>query len=461
MKHLNNHAAFVFALMTAVYFCCSETASASPKGVFEKDGCTVRAFDLEIPESEYLPYGGGSAKLFPRGIPIGVGSGLTYLETRPDGTLLFYTVSDRGPNTNTPVFVSSDGSRFATKAFLIPDNTPRIGIIAVSSDAVLLNGTKPLTDLSGRKITGLPRVPGTVGYTGEKALSETLHVLDYDPEGLDPEGIDIDKSGSLWLCDESGPFIVNVDAASGKVLKTIAPGKELPEILTKRTPNRGFEGIAVTPSGKILAAVQSILDVDGSVKKSPASFIRLVLFNPGDNSVKTFAYPHDQEAYKRNSDAKIGDLAAIDESRFLVVEQGKGKDKKMRNLVYEIDISGADDITNLTAKDGKLPEMLIKDDIRALGTAFVSKKLVADLRKLGWTAEKAEGLAVIDKATIAVCSDNDFGVAASLSEDLMDACELHEDGRIYKDGKIVTDAYSALPLNEKSALWIIKLPENL
>ena len=43
----------------------------------------------------------------------------------------------------------------------------------------------------------------------------------------------------------------------------------------------------------------------------------------------------------------------------------------------------------------------------------------------------------------------------------MDACELHEDGRIYKDGKIVTDAYSALPLNEKSALWIIKLPENL
>ena len=38
------------------------------------------------------------------------------------------------------------------------------------------------------------------------------------------------------------------------------------------------------------------------------------------------------------------------------------------------------------------------------------KSLVVDLTKLGYPFEKFEGLAVVDKNTIAIANDNDFGV---------------------------------------------------
>lgn|GEM_PF-3033332 len=51
--------------------------------------------------------------------------------------------------------------------------------------------------------------------------------------------------------------------------------------------------------------------------------------------------------YKKRGDAKIGDLVAINDHEFLIIKQGKSKDKKLTNLIYKFDISSADDLTTL------------------------------------------------------------------------------------------------------------------
>jgi len=59
-----------------------------------------------------------------------------------------------------------------------------------------------------------------------------------------------------------------------------------------------------------------------------------------------FAYPHDIKDYKKSKDAKIGDMASVGENRFLIIEQGKQADKKMKNVIYIADFSTADDISS-------------------------------------------------------------------------------------------------------------------
>ncbi len=136
---------------------------------------------------------------------------------------------------------------------------------------------RPLHDDKGN-INGLPLQDGVIGSTNEVALSDTLKVLKGDNRGLDTEGITPDGKGGYWLCDEYGPFLINVDQR-GKILaihgpqaiegeKSIAGG--LPNILKWRQPNRGFEGLTRMPDGRIIAAVQSTLDIDGKSKSRRA-----------------------------------------------------------------------------------------------------------------------------------------------------------------------------------------------
>ena len=95
--------------------------------------------------------------------------------------------------------------------------------------------------------------------------------------------------------NEYGPFLINVDS-KGKILaihgpqtaegeKSIAGG--LPNVIKWRQPNRGFEGLTRMPDGRIIAAVQSTLDIDGKSKKQ-ALFTRLVSFDrrPANSDVR-------------------------------------------------------------------------------------------------------------------------------------------------------------------------------
>lgn len=405
----------------------------------------LKKFDIEVPSQFMVPYSGDESE-FKDGFKTGFGSALAFKNINSDGTIEFYALTDRGPNADIPKYLK-DGKSVPGKFFPAPNFTPSIGILKVDDKKAEIIDKIELKDSTGKNITGLPLPLNRIGSTGEVALDLNMNNLGYDINGLDPEGIAIDKDGNFWISDEYGPFIIKVDK-NGKILEKLEPGNGLPEIVKHRIPNRGIEGLTIDKNGNIYAAVQSTLNVDGKTKDT-AIFTRVLKIDPDTKEVKTFAYPIDKN-YKSNSAAKIGDIYAVDENKLLIIEQGKQKGK-MENLIYLVDFSKADDITTLGNLESKGNDLKIK-----LG----EKKLVVDLRKHGWDTEKAEGLTLLpDNKTIAIINDNDFGMA--ISEDVSPYHYNENEKQLYLNNKATNQKLTLKKNTETSQLWLVTLKEEI
>lgn len=433
----------------------------------------IKKYEIKIPGEFNVPYSGHYSDRFPNGFPIGIGSGMCYIGKGKDGSRYFYASSDRGPNANAPKVSMQKGRQQNAKIFSAPGFSPSYGALRLRADTVELVSLITIKNEYSRPISGRPLPMDMVGATGEVPLNDHLEVAKFDKDGQDTEGIDIDrKDGNLWICDEYGPFISKLEANTGRIIKKYGPGNGLPEVIKHRQPNRGLEGLCVTPSNKIVAAVQSICDVDGEIKKSKATFTRLVWLDPETGATKMFAYPHDVETYKLSRDAKIGDLSTIDENRFLLIERGKGKEGT-RIIVYIIDIEDATDITGVNAPDGRPLETVASvGEVQAQGVKYVKKTKVLDLVSLGWKPSKAEGIALLpDRRTIALCSDNDFGMKSKVvnpakdgdGKDVKSAKAYTTDGSgklLYK-GAVVDASIEIEPSGINTAFWMIRLPRKI
>ncbi|QGY39058.1 esterase-like activity of phytase family protein [Pseudodesulfovibrio cashew] len=434
----------------------------------------IQKYDIEIPAKFLVPYAGKYADRFPDGFTIGIGSGLCYVGKAADGSRVFYAIGDRGPNADAPK-LEQDGKTVPTKMFPAPDYTPSYGALRVKDGKAVLASLIPLRNERMKPISGRPIPRGAVGSTGEIPLDDTLAKLGFDPDGLDTEGIAIDRENrrNLWICDEYGPFIAKIDGYTGRIIKKYVPGKGLPMIAATRQPNRGFEGIAVTPSGKVLAAIQSVCDVDGNIKKSKATFIRLLLLDPATGAVRQYAYPHNRDDYKLSRDAKIGDLQALSETKFIIIERGKNADGKTRIPFYVIDLEGATDITGVKAKSGKELETLAdRSDVEAMGIKYVKKTKLMDIKDYGWKPGKAEGVALLpDMRTLAVTSDNDFGFTFKVVNPVNDAdgkpvksikkYTVDGSGQVKYQGKPVETTVELVPTGTASKLWLVTLPKRV
>lgn len=428
---------------------------------------TAERYVVSFPEGTRVSYHGAFAGAFPDGLPVGVGSGLLFTGRQGDD-LTFTTVTDRGPNADSPKMGENEA-----KVFVAPDFAPLLMTIRLRNGKAEAVDARPLHDDKG-KINGLPLQSGVIGSTNEVAFSDALKVLTGDNRGLDTEGITPDGKGGYWLCDEYGPFLINIDS-KGKILaihgpqaaegeKSIAGG--LPNVIKWRQANRGFEGLTRMPDGRIIAAVQSTLDIEGKSKKE-ALFTRLVSFDPATGKTAMYGYPLDSAAYGKNSDAKIGDIVALDNQHILLIEQGEDKNDAMRNLIYKVDLSKASDLAAFD-KPGEYPEF---DDAKTLaqrGITLASKTQVVDLRALGWQQEKAEGLALIDSKTLAVANDNDFGVKAVMQNPVegkkLKDYRVNAQGALTLDNKPVATTLGVKPLQKpesESELWVVTLPEAL
>ncbi|MDW5416848.1 esterase-like activity of phytase family protein [Iodobacter sp. CM08] len=412
----------------------------------------------------------GLKATFPNGFPFSLGSALAFKGKTSDGAIEFYVLSDRGPNADSPTL--ADGT--TTKVFPAPDFTPKFGVMRLKDGVASLISVTDILNADGSKTTGRPTAANEIGSSKEVPLSDTLQTLATDKNGIDPEGIVVDKNGDLWICDEYGPFLIRIDPKTGKILEKLYPGAGgLPAVLANRQPNRGFEGIAITPNGKIYGAIQSNLEITDSKnnKSSKALFTRITEYDPVSKATRMFAYPIDAN-YSKSKELKIGDLLAISDTRFLLIEQGIQKDGLMHRSIYLIDISSATDLSSKLLADKRELEFGSASDLAAVQMVKRSKLFDYDVASFGYLAEKSEGLTMIDGKTIAIVNDNDFDIKASLqdgkgktatdcviSDGKLSGCKI--DGVAAAADTVKFNISRGDPTQAPSRLWLFKLPKDI
>jgi hypothetical protein len=326
----------------------------------------------------------------------------------------FWMVTDRGPNGQIRV----DGSNRRT--FWVPEFNPAILRVKTQGGTIQILETIPIVGQSGKPVTGLPNLKGfdetPYNYTAKE-------LLPFNVNGLDTEGIVRTSAGDFWICEEYSPSLVHVDR-TGKVLKRYVPegldlqgtdypvGKPLPAIYGKRKINRGFEGIALSTDEKTLyILLQSpLLNPDrktGDLSRNT----RVLVFDIASEKVTAeFAYRFDvSREFDRGpkntpDEMKLSGVIALNPTTLLILERTDWVAK-----LYSVDMSQATNILNTKWNDPKtVPTLEALEDPATAEVRALPKTLVLDLSTLGGTPEKIEGIALLDRNTIAIANDNDF-----------------------------------------------------
>lgn len=344
----------------------------------------------------------------------------------------FWTCSDRGVNIDAANANTAACKPTYDKIFPFPDYSPKIHRLRVRGDSIQIIQTIPIRRPDGNSASGLIN-PSFFGSTATEMVSTDtvidcnnfqLKVAKKDTFGIDCEGLIVDKEGNFLLCEEGGPTIWKLNK-SGILIKRYTPYANLPgaqsldilidTVFKYRKNNRGFEGIAITPNGKIYAAIQSPLLYPNKSAGENTRIHRIIEIDPITNTSRVFAYLNDGIIGKgadqiRMRDWKIGDLFAINDHELLVIESAlRGKSDLKR--VYRIDLSAATPVHSGLYGYRTLEELVDSVGLASEYIVPVRKTLVMDLLSSGWpsTLEKAEGISILNDSTLAITNDNDFG----------------------------------------------------
>jgi hypothetical protein len=345
----------------------------------------------------------------------------------------FYGLTDRGPNADAP-----DGN----KSEMVTDFVPQIGefkLVGGKAELVkkvTLKGPKRLggVNYSGRPPHDTDEVIDDVNATNAKG---TPTPVANDPYGYDSEGLVALPDGTFWVSDEYGPYITHFDA-NGYELGRLTPYKDsqdnkyhtivgyLPSVFADRLKNKGMEGLTVTPDGSTLVGVmQSALQTpDLGPKASNVAPTRIITIDLHTFKTKQYLYLLDDPDDTGDANSEI---TALSNTKFLVDERDGNFEPFAQKNLYEVDVNGATDVSNLTV-DGKSPEALVGKDttneaLAALTEAgvHVAQKqpylnvgtLVSQLDPTGgfFAHDKVEGVATTDAGrTLYLSNDDDFGI---------------------------------------------------
>jgi hypothetical protein len=325
-----------------------------------------------------------------------MGSGIDVLDRIPGGVHIISTC-DRGPADGAAPFLCR---LQAWTLHVDPAKDPAV-TLALDATTLLRRG-------DGEPFVGISSELGTWKDADGHVLSNRL----------DPEGIRRLASGNYLVSEEYMPGVLEF-APNGKYVRSWPvperylckhPGKdeaaEVPPANTSgRQPNKGFEGLAMTPSGDAWLLLQDPLIQDGALSKKGKRVghsIRMLRLGraPGAKDMREVVYRLEDPAHG------ISEMMALDDHRFLVIERD-GTAAKFRRI-YEIDVDVATDVSGIAAlPSGDLPA----------GVKPVGKKVFLDLADpatgLGQTPEKIEGLCwgptlADGRRTLVVATDNDM-----------------------------------------------------
>ncbi|MFI3187456.1 MAG: esterase-like activity of phytase family protein [Methylococcaceae bacterium] len=371
----------------------------------------------------------------------GMGSGLAYA-----GGTTFLALPDRGPNATVynPQLddTSSYINRFHTFNFsLAPSDsgsalpfvlTPTLRDTTLLSSATALvygdgaglgykiDGTTPL----GSGAPALNAVDKTHYFTGRSDnFDKVLPSTNANNARLDPEGIRVSNDGkSVFISDEYGPYVYQFDRAAGARIKSftlpdnlaitaLSPLKDTEIAGNKvgRVTNKGMEGLAITPDGKMLVGI-----MQANLAQDKKGSLRIVTIDIASGKVG-------QYAYILTDGSGVSEILAVNNHQFILDERdGSGladtplmtdtasaaKVKK----IYLIDLNGAKDVSSVS---GDLTSYAVSKNPIALD--IVGKLNAAGINSY-LIPSKLEGIAFgqdvtlngVTKHTFFVANDNDF-----------------------------------------------------
>lgn len=266
--------------------------------------------------------------------------------------------------------------------------------------------------------------PEGMGSTGEKAIDMQGRELGTDEYGIDSEGLVVDQQGNFWVSDEYGPHIVKFNK-EGIEQERMSPigvntkGRKLPAVLAKRTPNRGMEGLSITPDGKTLVGImQSTLSNPSKKEVENKTLTRIITFELETGKTKQYLYQQNGKNFANSA------IIALGNNRFLVDERdGKflqDKDKHVQKHVYLVDVSEATDVSGDVSAptglllNGKTLEQTSWEELAKASIKPATKKLVLDLvERNAYPHDKFEGMWLIGQNKLAVINDDDFGIMSN------------------------------------------------
>lgn len=357
----------------------------------------------------------------------------------------FWTVSDRGVNIDAANANPSTCRPTYDKIYAFPSYVPKIHRIKLEGDSIVILQTITMKRPTGSGASGLLNPTGFGSTSVELGSSDTVlncanfnsKITNKDVWGIDAEGIAVDRNGFFWICEEGGPTIWKLNS-NGVVVARFTPYKNLPgsesidiqidTVYKYRKNNRGFEGITIAPNGKVYAMIQSPILYPSKTVGENSRIHRLLEINPDNNTSKSYAYLNDGIIGASGSnqirlrDWKIGDIAAVNDSVILVIEQALRGTSDFKRI-YSININGATPVTAALYNGLTLEGLVDSIGLANNNIKPVKKKLFMDLLANGWDPqlEKAEGLTILNDSTIAICNDNDFGQYSPLENGIATA----------------------------------------
>jgi hypothetical protein len=368
------------------------------------------------------------------GVALSGGAFGSSLAPVPGRSHQFYGLEDRGPNVEAP-------NKHAVEP--LPSYDPAIARFKFSEGRAVLQEKIPLLDSEGHPFSGLVN---TQAPTGEIVENIKGHQLAHDPDGYDPEGLVAMADGSFWVSDEYGPFVAHFNSRGREIGRLSPFDGSLPAELAKRVPNRGLEGLTVTPDGKTLVAtMQSALqqaDLPAGVDAKKAVVpTRIVTYGLRTHELHEYLFLLDEPATTGVANSEI---TALSNTTFLIDERdGKFPEAGGYKKLWKVDISNATDV-GPQAKvkgatydpanggllvGGKTIEALTVGQktaeagatLNAAGITTVKQQVYLDVDAflLGldpsgtfFSHDKLEGVAVLNGGKRLVLSnDNDFGIS--------------------------------------------------
>jgi hypothetical protein len=266
----------------------------------------------------------------------GFGSAIAYA-----GGNRYFLLADRGPNK-----VAYAGGEVVDYTTSYP-NRYQVFEITVSArgGGYAMAATNVATVLL-RNAQGIQFTGASTGYSTRPGRENRR---------LDSEGIRVARNGTVYVSDEYGPYIYHFDARGHEIEALPVPPKFLAAIpgpnavyeaahnTIGRVTNRGLEGLAITPNGRLLvAALQSPLVQDGGLTGINDRILVFDLNRP--------AVPPKEYLYRLDNPRQaISEILAVNNHQFLVDERDATGGPAGVKLLYEIDLQQNPLPTNVAA----------------------------------------------------------------------------------------------------------------